>query len=374
MIARGLFGERLPKQPLPSTDLFNKTLGRRFLGDNLTRSLRQYFPRLSGIRKIDPSPQPLSSDSGQLEIRKSHSDLFPRMSQDRHSERRSRSVSDTRRSVHEKPSKNIKFQVDGAGHSTIADPLLTTQRDISSQPSKEGPAKAGQFKQLPLDPLLPQLEDHHRPSKHHERSVSVGPSSSRYSSQFTPPQKPHDVVEIPQIRHARVSLETKCSSPLYTGGSTLEGEVEVTVDGGRFAKRHKDLPPLSMGRIIVDLVGVEAWNGKHNIFHSLAVDAVNETHPPPGPVLASTKPANGFWAVTPSLVHVPFQFFLPVKAGPPPYMSKHASIRYILCATAIFKTLGREFSVRDSCDIAILTVHNRKSASNVTNRSHTNTI
>ena len=363
-IARGLLGKGQSGHPLPSTHSFPKSQDKRSSAENPTRSLRDYFPRLTGIQEINIPPQSLPRDSEHLGIRRSRSDPFTTMSRDRRSERRNHSVSDLGRIQREEPSKNIKFQADGAGQSTIADPPVTAKRDVSSQLPKEGLIRPGEYKQLPLAPLLPQLENHFGPSKHHERSVSMDPSSSRYSSQFVPSQKPHDVVEIPQIRHARVSLETKSNSPLYTGGATLEGEVEVTVDGGRFAKRHKDLSPLSMGRITVDLIGVEIWNGKHNIFHSLAVDAVNENHPPPGPVLASAKPVNGFWTVAPSLIHVPFQFVLPIKAGPPPYLSKHASIRYILCATAVFKTLGREFSVRDSCDIAILTVHNRRSTTN----------
>ena len=362
-IALGLLGKAQTEHPLPSTYSFPKSQDRRYSADSPTWSLRDYFPRLTGIREINIPPQSLPHDSGHLGIRRSCSDPSTAMSRDRQSERRSHSVSDLRRIHREEPAKNIKLQADGAGQSITADPPVMTKRDVSSQLPKEGLARPGEYKQLPLAPHLPQLDNQYGPSKQHERSVSVDPSSSRYSSQFVPSQKPHDVVEIPQIRHARVSLETKSRSPLYTGGATLEGEIEVTVDGGRFAKRHKDLPPLSMGRITVDLVGVETWNGKHNIFHSLAVDAVNENRPPPGPVLASAKPVNGFWAVAPSLVHVPFQFVLPIRAGPPPYLSKHASIRYILCATAVFKTLSREFSVRDSCDIAILTVHNRKSIS-----------
>ena len=189
---------------------------------------------------------------------------------------------------------------------------------------------------------------------------TFNPATPHIPKQFVPCHKPIDVVQIPHIRHARVVLEPKSNSPLYTGGTILEGEVKVTIDGGRYAKRNKGLSPISVGRITVVLLGLESYNGKRNIFHSLAVDVVDENHPPPGQTLASAKAVNGYWETLPSSVHIPFRLELPVEVGPPPYLSRHASIRYILCASGTFRVLDRDFTVRDTCDIAILTVHIRE--------------
>ena len=271
--------------------------------------------------------------------------------------RRSQSVLGTSRDQRMEPHKAITFQADGAGNSTLGG-LCDTEADPISFPGREAipqtRSEAVRHDRAPDGgqsvPKVPQ-----------GRTLNATPqlNTVRISRQFVPTERPISVVEIPQIKHPRIELEMKSSSPLYTGGSTLEGEVTVTVDGGKFGRRFKDLPPLSISRMTVNLVGVETWNGKHNIFQSIAVEVIGKETPPPGPVLAAATPTQGFWSILPSLTNIPFQFDLPVKIGPPPYFSKYASIRYILCATAMIRILNRDYYVRDSCDIAILTVNNR---------------
>jgi len=51
---------------------------------------------------------------------------------------------------------------------------------------------------------------------------------------------------------------------------------------------------------------------------------------------------------------------LPVNMGPPPYHSKTARIRYILCTSLLIKIAGQPFQVRESQDISILSVHDRR--------------
>jgi hypothetical protein len=53
---------------------------------------------------------------------------------------------------------------------------------------------------------------------------------------------------------------------------------------------------------------------------------------------------------------IPFRLNLPLNMGPPPYSSKHARIRYVICSTALIKVNGKQNIVRRSQDITVVTV------------------
>ena len=145
------------------------------------------------------------------------------------------------------------------------------------------------------------------------------------------------------------------------GGGTVEGQVIVTIDGGKAINRSTSRPVIAVGRISVDVLGVERCHGKDSIFRSLACELIDEAHPPPGPMMAASRAiSDAFWQVAPSTSTLPFRLDLPVYMGPPPYDSKHTQIKYILCVTLAIRISGKQNYVRRSQEIVILSVHDRR--------------
>ena len=173
--------------------------------------------------------------------------------------------------------------------------------------------------------------------------------------------KPADIIEIPILRHSRISLDIQLSSPLFMGGATIEGELCIVVDGGKPKRRQQTMPILSIGRVSIDVLGVETYYEKHHVFRSLAIELIDDDHPPPNVMIAASRSLHdGFWEIAPSTTLIPFRLNLPVNMGPPPFKSKHAAIKYILCATVTLKILGNQIHIRKSQEIAILTAYDRK--------------
>ena len=181
------------------------------------------------------------------------------------------------------------------------------------------------------------------------------------SRTFVRSVKPTGLLEVPELTHPRVSLEVRVLAPLFVGGGTVEGEVNVVIDGGTKKDRLKARSEISIARICVDIMGVETALGKKFIFRGLANELVDTAHPPPNSMLAaSIAGPDGYWRVTPSASVLPFRLNLPVNMGPPPYSSKRASIRYIVCTTLVMRIDGERYWVRKSEEIAVLTVHDRR--------------
>lgn len=181
------------------------------------------------------------------------------------------------------------------------------------------------------------------------------------SRTFVRSVRPVDIVEFPKLNHPRVALDLRVSSPLFMGGGTVEGSLRIALDGGAPGGRYKSRSAMSIGRVLVDVLGVESSHGKHWIFRSLACELIDETHPPPNTMAASTGAAfDAFWESIPSSSVLPFRLNLPVNMGPPPYRSKQARIRYIICATLAIKISGMQHCVRKSLEIAILSAHDRR--------------
>ena len=146
------------------------------------------------------------------------------------------------------------------------------------------------------------------------------------------------------------------------GGGTVEGQLRIAVDGGTGQGCRKSKSTVSLGRISVDVLGVEELSGgKRWIFRTLATELIDQAHPPPSDMVASPLPlANAFWELVSSTTMLPFRLNLPVNMGPAPYHSKSARIRYVLCASVLIKVAGETFQVRESQDIAVLSVHDRR--------------
>ena len=180
------------------------------------------------------------------------------------------------------------------------------------------------------------------------------------SRTFVRPVRPYDILEHPGTGHPRVSLEVGIPAPLCVGGGTVEGQVSVTFDSIRHRTRAKPSAAIFVSRLAVDIIGVETSQGKNFIFQNLASELIDEAHPPPATMVAASRgDADACWEVAPSSSVLAFKLDLPVFMGPPPYKSKHANIKYILCATLIFKISGKQHPVRRSMEITILSVHDR---------------
>ncbi len=144
------------------------------------------------------------------------------------------------------------------------------------------------------------------------------------------------------------------------GGATVEGEVHVAIDGGPFETRRKSTPGLSLGKVSATLVGIERCKGRQDMFRALSSDLIDATHPPPASMAPDPRP-DATWDVQPSNSTLPFRLDLPVVMGPPPYKSKKVGISYWLSTLAEFKISGKKHCVRQSCEVTVLTVHDRRS-------------
>ena len=149
---------------------------------------------------------------------------------------------------------------------------------------------------------------------------------------------PLDILEKGSLRSDHLEVSVHLPSPLFVGGGTIEGHIKLKVHED--TKKSK-MKPMSISRLSLDVIGVEEVNdGRRWIFLSLGSELFDETHPPP-PALVNSEAIRHeselSWALKPASAVVPFCVNLPLNLGPPPYLSRQASIRYILSPTAHFK-------------------------------------
>jgi hypothetical protein len=192
-------------------------------------------------------------------------------------------------------------------------------------------------------------------------SDTLGRSPSKTFIRTTPPL---EILDVGNTRHGRVDMKLQTPAPLFVGGGTIEGHLLLTVDGG--SARKSKPKPLSISRLSIDVVGVEeVTDGRRWIFLSLATELFDKQHPPPASLVATQTPATGTelsWTLQPASTVIPFCLNLPLNIGPPPYVSKQARIRYVLCATAYIKPAGSLALIRQSFEIQMLTVYDPEKA------------
>lgn len=140
----------------------------------------------------------------------------------------------------------------------------------------------------------------------------------------------------------------------------MEGAIFVKIDAGALEKKRKPKQPLSLRTIFVTLIGIERCKGRQEIFRVLKTDVIDEEHPPPA-TMELAGDFDGSWDVAPSDSQLPFCLDLPVSMGPPPYKSKQVGISYWLSAFVEFVIGGKNYFVRQSREIMVLTVHDRRS-------------
>ena len=176
---------------------------------------------------------------------------------------------------------------------------------------------------------------------------------------YVPKLFPTELLHEPRLTHSRVLLDVRLCSPIFIGGATVEGEVHLVLDGGVSKSKHKGQQVVSINRIWVTVVGIESCKNKEEIFRALTVELLDDFNPLP---LSMTpeRVGDGSWTVQPSSSILPFRLDLPVMMGPPPYKSKKAGIRYMVSATLEASIGKKKLSVRQSKDVLMLTVHDRK--------------
>ncbi|KAK5296670.1 hypothetical protein LTR16_000291 [Cryomyces antarcticus] len=181
------------------------------------------------------------------------------------------------------------------------------------------------------------------------------------SRTFVRTPQPTDILEFPAHRHPRISADLQVAAPLFVGGGSIEGQVRITVDD---AERVRHKKSLAIARISIDLVGVEEMSGgRKAIFLSLGSELIDSEHPPPHNMVESLKQvslADPFWLLTPSMSVLPFMLSLPLDTGPPPFQSKLARIRYILSVTLLVRDSTKQYLVRSSQDVSVLSVYDRQ--------------
>ncbi|KAL8808394.1 MAG: hypothetical protein Q9223_004047 [Gallowayella weberi] len=227
----------------------------------------------------------------------------------------------------------------------------------------------------PLNPLMPSLisipADYGKTVPSRGRSTSpIRPAASVEklrrppSRTFIPLAIPVDIIDFPKIIHSRIGLFIDISSTVLMGGATAEGAIHLTIDGGhRKAKASTKLPPISIDRICVSLVGIERSGARQHMFRCLVTDLIDEAHPPPAEMARRDQPVSDqLWEVMPSSTILPFRLDLPVLLGPPPYKSRKNNIMYLISVLAEAKIDGKRNYVRQSEEVTVLTVHDPEKA------------
>jgi hypothetical protein len=170
-----------------------------------------------------------------------------------------------------------------------------------------------------------------------------------------------ELLEFPSHRHPRIDLGLDLSAGIFVGGGSIEGTVQINVDD---AERIRHRRTLDIARISIDLLGTEEVSGNRRaVFLNLATELIDEQNPPPQNMVDTQEPicsADLFWHLMPSMTNLAFNLSLPLNVGPPPFHSKNARIRYILCVSLLIRDQGRQYIVRTSEDVTVLSVYDRK--------------
>jgi len=178
---------------------------------------------------------------------------------------------------------------------------------------------------------------------------------------FTRTMDPNtDAVDFPTHRHPRLQAELQIGASLFAGGGSIEGHVRVVMSD---LERIRHKRQMAISRISIDLLGVEEMSGgRRSVFLNLATELIDGRNPPPREMVESLlqiSPVDPFWYLTPATCRIPFILSLPLDVGPPPFHSKHARIRYLLAATILIRDSGKQYLVRSSQNISVISVYDR---------------
>ncbi|KAH9873192.1 hypothetical protein J1614_005590 [Plenodomus biglobosus] len=169
-----------------------------------------------------------------------------------------------------------------------------------------------------------------------------------------------ELLEFPSHRHPRIELGLDLSAGIFVGGGSIEGTVQINIDD---AERIRHRRTLDIARISIDLLGLEEMSGNRRcVFLNLASELIDEKNPPPHNMVDSQEPIGSedlFWHLMPSVTNLAFNLSLPLNIGPPPFHSRSARIRYVLCVSLLIRDHGKQYIVRASEDVTVLSVYDR---------------
>jgi hypothetical protein len=170
-----------------------------------------------------------------------------------------------------------------------------------------------------------------------------------------------ELLEFPSHRHPRIELGLDLLAGIFVGGGSIEGTVQINIDD---AERIRHRRTLDIARISIDLLGLEEMSGNRRcVFLNLATELLDEKNPPPANMVDTQEPINPhdvFWHLMPSVTNLVFNLSLPLNVGPPPFQSKNAKIRYVLCVSLLVRDHGKQYIVRTSEDVTVLSVYDRE--------------
>jgi hypothetical protein len=170
-----------------------------------------------------------------------------------------------------------------------------------------------------------------------------------------------ELLEFPSHRHPRIELGLDLSAGIFVGGGSIEGTVQIKIDD---AERIRHRRTLDIARISIDLLRLEEMSGNRRcVFLNLATELIDENNPPPANMVDTQSPPSPgelFWHLMPSITNLAFNLSLPLNVGPPPFQSKNARIRYVLCVSLLVRDQGKQYIVRTSDDVTVLSVYDRK--------------
>ncbi|KAF2030600.1 hypothetical protein EK21DRAFT_111691 [Setomelanomma holmii] len=172
-----------------------------------------------------------------------------------------------------------------------------------------------------------------------------------------------EFLEFPSHRHPRIELGLDLSAGIFVGGGSIEGTVQINVDD---AERIRHRRTLDIARISIDLLRLEEMSGNRRcVFLNLATELIDDQNPPPANMVDTQEPIGSdelFWHLMPSVTNLAFNLSLPLNVGPPPFQSKNARIRYVLCISLLIRDHGKQYIVRTSEDVTVLSVYDPEKA------------
>lgn len=139
--------------------------------------------------------------------------------------------------------------------------------------------------------------------------------------------------------------------------------MKLTIDDNERMKHRRSL---GIAAIAVDLLGYEeVASNRKAMFLALGTDLLDAKHPPPPNMTEPPNPLapdETFWRLKPSASALPFMLSLPLDTGPPPFQSKQASIRYLVCTTALINDAGKLYRVRTCQEVHVLPTYDPEMA------------
>lgn len=190
------------------------------------------------------------------------------------------------------------------GHSGVIEPQQLSQKQVPNRQSSLANSRQASLQDFPSWRLPPPntagkiVVDRGRADSPLKKSVAEDTISSDTirsspSRTFVRPSPPMLLLQNGSISSKRINLSIDLNAPIFVGGGTIEGKINVVVDRNQLdhTKKRKDL---LISKLSVDVVGCELMSdGRKWIFLALATELFDEKHPPPPIIVPLQRPTAG---------------------------------------------------------------------------------